>query len=59
MCHPGYPDTELAAVDPVVERRQDESDVIRSFPDLENRLWRPSRCGGPEWDQEPFGAVAA
>jgi len=59
MCHPGYPDAELAAVDPVVERRQDESDVIRSFPDLESRLWRPSRCGGPAWDNEPFRVAAA
>jgi hypothetical protein len=28
MCHPGFPDAELAALDPVVERRQDEFDYL-------------------------------
>jgi len=28
MCHPGFPDAALAALDPVVERRQDEFDYL-------------------------------
>ncbi len=59
MCHPGYPDAELGAVDPVVERRQDECDVIRSFPGLDSRLWRPARCGGPVWSDLSFRVAAA
>lgn len=34
MCHPGYPDEELARIDPVVNRRKDELDVLRSHPEL-------------------------
>jgi len=34
MCHPGYPDEELARVDPVVNRRRAELDVLRSHPEL-------------------------
>lgn len=28
MCHPGFPDADLAALDPVVDRRQDEFDYL-------------------------------
>lgn len=51
MCHPGHPDAELAALDPVVERRQDEYDALMSFPDLSARIWHPNRTiDGPAVD---------
>lgn len=34
MCHPGHPDAELAALDPVVERRADEFEAIAAYPGL-------------------------
>ena len=43
MCHPGYWDAELRALDPVVERRSQELEVLRTFPALAERLWHPSR----------------
>jgi chitin disaccharide deacetylase len=48
MCHPGHPDAELAGLDPVVDRRRMEYDVIMRDPDLPQRIWRPSRSAdGP------------
>lgn len=58
MCHPGYPDAELAALDPVVERRGQELDSIRSNPELPQRIWRPERAIDPgplDWSKL-FGA---
>jgi predicted glycoside hydrolase/deacetylase ChbG (UPF0249 family) len=52
MCHPGYPDAELAQLDPVVGRRKAELKALREMPDLSARLWRPIRtCGdsGLQW----------
>jgi chitin disaccharide deacetylase len=43
MCHPGYPDPELARLDPVVGRRKAELETLRHAPDLQARLWRPFR----------------
>lgn len=43
MCHPGHVDADLAARDPVVERRQMEYDALMREPDLAQRIWRPSR----------------
>jgi len=43
MCHPGHPDAELAGIDPVVERRRMEYDVLMRDPGLPARIWRPSR----------------
>ncbi len=43
MCHPGYADEELRALDPVVERRGQELEAIRVNPELPNRIWRPER----------------
>ena len=43
MCHPGHPDAELAALDPVVERRRAEYETLMRHPDLPQRIWRPSR----------------
>ena len=48
MCHPGHPDAELAALDPVVERRGVEYDTLMRHPDLQQRIWRPARrADGP------------
>ena len=37
MCHPGFPDAALAAIDTVVERRQDEYDYLAG-PDFARDL---------------------
>jgi predicted glycoside hydrolase/deacetylase ChbG (UPF0249 family) len=51
MCHPGHPDAELAAIDPVTDRRREELDAIRAEPGLVERIWRPERDrGGPPVD---------
>ncbi len=48
MCHPGHPDAELAGIDPVVERRRMEYDVLLRDPQLPERIWRPARSAdGP------------
>jgi len=46
MCHPGHADAELAAIDPVVERRRMEYDALMRDVSLSERIWRPSR--GPD-----------
>jgi predicted glycoside hydrolase/deacetylase ChbG (UPF0249 family) len=54
MCHPGHADAELAAVDPVVERRRMEYDALMRDASLPDRIWRPSRSpDGPpvDWSQ--------
>jgi chitin disaccharide deacetylase len=57
MCHPGYPDAELARLDPVVARRRAELEALRETPDLPARLWRPFRtCGHSELDWPNGGA---
>ena len=43
MCHPGHPDAELAALDPVVERRRMEYETLMRDPNLPRHIWRPSR----------------
>ena len=43
MCHPGYPDVELAALDPVVARRRQELDAIMSVPGLPEAIWHVER----------------
>lgn len=61
MCHPGHVDAELAARDPVVERRKMEYDALMREPDLPQRIWRPSRApNGPplDWARSPEGAPA-
>jgi predicted glycoside hydrolase/deacetylase ChbG (UPF0249 family) len=39
MCHPGYPDAELATLDAVVVRRRDELDVMQEFAGLPELIW--------------------
>lgn len=43
MCHPGYPDEELARIDPVVDRRKAELEVLRSHPELPSLIRHPHR----------------
>ena len=51
MCHPGHPDAELAALDPVVERRRMEYDALMRDVTLPGRIWRPDRSAdGPPVD---------
>jgi predicted glycoside hydrolase/deacetylase ChbG (UPF0249 family) len=54
MCHPGYPDAELAGLDPVVDRRLDEHQALEQFSDLPSRVWHPTRTtvGSPiDWSR--------
>lgn len=46
MCHPGYPDAELAALDPVTIRREQELEALRINPEMPHRIWRPDRKPG-------------
>jgi predicted glycoside hydrolase/deacetylase ChbG (UPF0249 family) len=43
MCHPGYPDAELARIDPIVGRRMAELETLRDAPYLPAPLWHPNR----------------
>ncbi len=52
MCHPGFPDAELAAVDPILERRAQEHESILGFADLPARIWHADRAAQdpiPDW----------
>jgi hypothetical protein len=55
MCHPGYPDAELATLDPVTDRRRAELDLLMGEAEWTRRVWHPSRSadGLPiDWRQE-------
>jgi predicted glycoside hydrolase/deacetylase ChbG (UPF0249 family) len=59
MCHPGHPDAELAAVDPVVERRRMEYETLMRDASLPDRIWRPMRAlDGPPVDWSHAGGEA-
>ncbi|MGE0628585.1 MAG: ChbG/HpnK family deacetylase [Hyphomicrobiaceae bacterium] len=54
MCHPGYPDAELAGLDPITERRRQELDTLMTWPGLPSMIWHPDRsdaAGGPRWPE--------
>jgi chitin disaccharide deacetylase len=53
MCHPGHVDVELAGLDPVVGRREQEFAAIAAFPGLVDQLWHPVRQadGAINWGQ--------
>lgn len=58
MCHPGYPDRELAALDPVVERREQERAALAGGAIPIDRLWPIIRQGGDgavDWSQWSSG----
>ena len=48
MCHPGRADAALAAVDPVVQRREEEFNAIAHFDELPDRIWHPVRHSADE-----------
>jgi len=51
MCHPGFPDSELAAIDPITVRRRAEYDALMEDGGLTAAIWRPQRAtGGPAID---------
>lgn len=51
MCHPGTPDAELAALDPVLQRRAAELAVLGRDNALTGTMWHPSRTtSGPTID---------
>jgi predicted glycoside hydrolase/deacetylase ChbG (UPF0249 family) len=59
MCHPGHADAELAAIDPVVERRRMEYEALMRDASLVERIWRPARsAGGPPVDWSEVSAAA-
>ena len=59
MCHPGHPDAELAALDPVVERRRMEYEALMRDASLVERIWRPARApDGPPVSWLEAGAAA-
>ena len=59
MCHPGHPDADLAALDPVVERRRMEYEALMRDASLVERIWRPARgADGPPVDWLHEGAAA-
>lgn len=45
MCHPGFADAELASLDPLTARREEELAVLRDRTPFGDRLWRPARKG--------------
>ncbi len=58
MCHPGRPDSKLAELDTVSDRRQEELDVLARRGDLQSWLWRPRRSGAEQrcdWPHVPAG----
>jgi predicted glycoside hydrolase/deacetylase ChbG (UPF0249 family) len=59
MCHPGHPDADLAALDPVVERRRMEYEALMRDASLVERIWRPARgTDGPPVDWSETGGAA-
>ncbi len=42
MCHPGFPDAELARIDPVVARRQQEHDTLLELSPPDAVIWQPT-----------------
>ena len=43
MCHPGYPDAELARLDPHTERRRQEMDALLATDGLVEAIWHVDR----------------
>ncbi len=41
MCHPGFPDAELARLDPVTARRQQEHDALMDLAPPDAVIWHP------------------
>lgn len=60
MCHPGYPDAELAGLDPVTDRRREELRLLASDGGIGAPIWLADRAAdGPAIDwRGAFGAAA-
>jgi chitin disaccharide deacetylase len=51
MCHPGFVDDQLRALDPIVERRAEEYRSLMDATGLPPRIWHPERpANGPVID---------
>lgn len=51
MCHPGFADAELASLDPLTARREEELKVLSNGSPFANRIWRPVRIDGAiDWN---------
>lgn len=63
MCHPGFPDAELAALDPVTGRRQQEHDTLMLLAPPDALLWHPADARisrpVPDWAALAAGKIAA
>ncbi len=59
MCHPGYVDGELAALDPLTERRRRELDLLLADAGWRERILHPSRNADGRIDWAQLGAVTA
>jgi len=57
MCHPGVPDAELAALDPITTRRAVELDILASDNVLTARLYHPVRGADGTIDWRLAGAA--
>ena len=60
VCHPGFPDAELAAIDPVTERRQLEFDALMGPMSMIQNIWQPIRDqdGSVQWQQSKMERLA-
>ncbi len=59
MCHPGYPDAALAALDPVVDRRLQEHDALMRMDALSDQIWHVDRTSdGAAVDWREMGQTA-
>ena len=60
MCHPGYPDAELARLDPHTERRRQELEAIMAADGIVAAIWRIDRRApaGAMWPVRRTGTTA-
>ena len=61
MCHPGFMDAELEALDSVTTRREAEFDFLLEANDFTRLVWRPKRAsnGRIDWPGMGSGAIHA
>ena len=63
MCHPGFPDEELARLDPVTARRQQEHDALMDLGPPDAVIWHPTDPrvdrAIPDWAALAAGRAAA
>jgi len=52
MCHPGFADADLASLDPVTGRREEEFSAIKQASWLRECIWRPQRGSSTIWASE-------